>query len=63
MVLMIGGNIPGETQVLSIALYDQVETMNYAAAHRLSLGLLAFSLLLLFALYRSDPGSLLKLRQ
>lgn len=61
VVLMIGGNIPGETQVLSIALYDQVETMNYAAAHRLSLGLLLFSLVLLFMLYRRDPGSRLTL--
>lgn len=52
VVLMIGGNIPGETQVLSIALYDQVETLNYAAAHRLSLGLVAFSVILLFLLYR-----------
>jgi molybdate transport system permease protein len=43
VVLMIGGNIPGETQVLSIALYDQVETMNYASAHRLALGLVLFS--------------------
>lgn len=63
VVLMIGGNIPGETQVLSIALYDQVETMNYASAHRLSLGLLLFSLLLLFALYRRDGARLLPLRQ
>jgi molybdate transport system permease protein len=52
VVLMIGGNIPGETQVLSIALYDQVETMNYASAHRLSIALVAFSLVLLFLLYR-----------
>jgi molybdate transport system permease protein len=52
VVLMIGGNIPGETQVLSIALYDHVEAMDYAAAHRLSIGLLLFSLLLLFLLYR-----------
>lgn len=63
VVLMIGGNIPGETQVLSIALYDQVETMNYAGAHRLSLGLLLFSLLLLFALYRRDRTALFTLRR
>ena len=44
VVLMIGGNIPGETQVLSIALYDQVETLRFAEAHRLAAGLLAFSL-------------------
>jgi molybdate transport system permease protein len=52
VVLMIGGNIPGETQVLSIALYDHVEAMDYASAHRLALGLVGFSLLLLFLLYR-----------
>ncbi|MEM6775102.1 MAG: molybdate ABC transporter permease subunit [Pseudomonadota bacterium] len=52
VVLMIGGNIPGETQVLSIALYDHVEAMDYASAHRLALGLVVFSILLLFALYR-----------
>lgn len=52
VVLMIGGNIPGETQVLSIALYDHVEAMDYGSAHRLALGLVAFSLLLLFWLYR-----------
>jgi molybdate transport system permease protein len=55
VVLMIGGNIPGETQVLSIALYDHVEAMDYASAHRLALVLVAFSLVLLFALYR-DGG-------
>ncbi len=57
VVLMIGGSIPGETRVLSIALYEQVETLNYAGAHTLSLGLLLFSLLVLFAVYslnRSD---------
>jgi len=52
VVLMIGGNIPGETRVLSIALYDHVEAMDYGSAHRLALGLVAFSLLLLFLLYR-----------
>jgi len=53
VVLMIGGNIPGETQVLSIMLYDHVEAMDYAGAHRLALGLVAFSLILLFWLYRN----------
>ena len=51
VVLMIGGNIPGETRVLSIALFDHVETMNYAAAHQLALGLLAFSMLILMLVY------------
>ncbi len=54
VVLMIGGNIPGETQVLSIALYDQVESLQFAEAHRLAGGLVVFSLLLLFFLYRRD---------
>ncbi len=52
VVLMIGGNIPGETQVLSIALYDQVESLQFAEAHRLAAGLVLFSLALLFLLYR-----------
>jgi len=52
VVLMIGGNIPGETQVLSIAIYDHVESLEYANAHLLSGGLLVFSFLLLFAIYR-----------
>ena len=52
VVLMIGGNIPGETQVLSIALYDQVESLQFAEAHRLAGGLVVFSLVLLFLLYR-----------
>ncbi len=51
VVLMIGGNIPGETQVLSIAIYEHVESLEYAQAHMLSLSLLLFSLLLLVPLY------------
>jgi molybdate transport system permease protein len=51
---MIGGNIPGETQVLSIALYDYVESLQFAEAHRLAGGLVVFSLVLLFLLYRRD---------
>jgi molybdate transport system permease protein len=54
VVLMIGGNIPGETQVLSIALYDSVESLRFDEAHRLAAGLVIFSFLLLFLLYRSD---------
>jgi molybdate transport system permease protein len=58
VVLMIGGNIPGETQVLSIALYDQVEALNFAEAHRMAAGLVTFSLVLLFLLYRrGNQGS------
>ena len=51
IVLMIGGNIPGETRVLSIALYDHVETFNYQNAHILSAGLLFASLILLSFVY------------
>lgn len=59
VVLMIGGNIPGETQVLSIALYEQVEALEYQSAHALSFGLLVFSFLLLTGLYRfSGKGAL-----
>ncbi len=51
VVLMIGGNIPGETQVLSIALYDKVENLQYTEAHWLAGGLVMFSILLLAAIY------------
>lgn len=54
VVLMIGGNIPGETQVLSIALYDSVESLQFDEAHRLAAGLVIFSFVLLFLLYRSN---------
>ena len=56
VVLMIGGNIPGETQVLSIALYDQVEALRFDEAHRLAAGLVVFSLVLLFLLYRKGSS-------
>ncbi len=55
VVLMIGGNIPGETRVLSIALYDQVESLQFGEAHRLAAGLMLFSIVLLFLIYRSSP--------
>lgn len=51
MVLMIGGNIPGETRVASIAIYNEVESMNYAAANSYSVILLIFSLLVLLAVH------------
>ena len=51
VVLMIGGNIPGETQVLSIAIYDHVEGMEYVHAHWLSGGLVLMSFVLLLAVY------------
>ncbi|MBT2970910.1 MAG: molybdate ABC transporter permease subunit [Candidatus Thiodiazotropha sp. (ex Ctena orbiculata)] len=51
VVLMIGGNIPGETRVLSVAIYDYVETLEYDQAHLLAAGMLAFSFLVLMTLY------------
>jgi molybdate transport system permease protein len=51
VVLMIGGNIPGETRVLSIAIFEHVEMVNYPAAHSLSLGLLLFSFVVLAVVY------------
>lgn len=51
VVLMIGGNIPGETGVLSIAIYDHVEAMDYAQAHLLAGGLLLTSFVMLIFVY------------
>jgi molybdate transport system permease protein len=51
VVLMIGGNIPGKTQVLSMAIYNHVEAMEYANAHWLAGGMLVFSFLVLWLLY------------
>lgn len=51
VILMVGGNIPGETHVLSTVIYDYAESMNYAAAHRLSLLLLVFAFAVLFTVY------------
>lgn len=52
VVLMVGGNIPGETRTISIAIYDQVESLDYAGAHLLSAMLLVFAFVILFAMYR-----------
>lgn len=51
VVLMVGGNIPGETRVISIAIYDQVETLNYGAAHQMSLLLLMFAFVVLLGMF------------
>ncbi|MCB2135346.1 MAG: molybdate ABC transporter permease subunit [Rhodobacteraceae bacterium] len=51
VVLMVGGNIPGQTRVISIAIYEQVETLDYGAAHVLSAILLGFAFMTLLALY------------
>jgi len=63
VVLMIGGNIPGTTRVLSVAIYDHVEASEFADAHRLAAFMVAFALLVLVTLYvlnrpaRDDPGT------
>jgi len=51
VVLMVGGNIPGETRVISIAIYDQVESLNYQAAHQLSALLLVVAFVALFSMF------------
>ena len=51
VVLMVGGNIPGETRVVSIAIYEHVETLRYAEAHVLAGGMLAVSFLVLLLVY------------
>ena len=51
IVLMIGGNIPGQTQVASISIYNYVETLDYESAHTLSALLLAISFTLLMLIY------------
>jgi molybdate transport system permease protein len=56
VVLMLGGNIPGATRTLSIALYDQVQDFNYAAANRTAGLLLAFSLVTLIVVYWGKAG-------
>ncbi len=54
VVLMVGGNIPDKTRVISIAIFEDVETVNYAQAHVLSAGLLIFSFVLLLALFATN---------
>jgi len=51
VVLMIGGNIPGETEVLSVAIFNHVEAFEYNQAHILSIGMLLFSFIVLLTLY------------
>lgn len=57
VVLMIGGNIPGKTQVLSMAIYNHVEALEYRNAHWLAGGMLVFSFVVLLLLYRRNGGS------
>lgn len=61
VVLMIGGNIPEETRVISVQIYDHVEALNYGQAHTLSGLMVAFAFVVLLALYglrrRGDSGA------
>ena len=56
IVLMIGGNIPGVTRVVSVQIYDHVEAIEYAQAHALAGGMLAFAFVVLLALYTRRPA-------
>jgi molybdate transport system permease protein len=58
VVLMIGGNIPGKTRVVSVQIYDHVEALEYAQAHWLAGGMLAFSFIVLLALYTFYPQAM-----
>ncbi|HET8737536.1 MAG TPA: molybdate ABC transporter permease subunit [Pricia sp.] len=62
VVLMIGGNIPGKTRVASIAVYDEVEALNYAAANTYSLILFVITFILLLLVYLFNGGYLKKLK-
>jgi molybdate transport system permease protein len=55
VVLMIGGNIPDKTRVVSVQIYDHVEALEYAQAHWLAGGMLVFSFLVLLTLYTLKP--------
>jgi len=56
VVLMIGGNIPDKTRVVSVQIYDHVEALEYAEAHWLSAGMVVFAFVVLLALYTFNPG-------
>ncbi|MCU7965875.1 MAG: ABC transporter permease subunit, partial [gamma proteobacterium symbiont of Bathyaustriella thionipta] len=51
VILMIGGNIPGETKVISVAIYDHVESMEWEQAHILSAGMMVFAFVVVYAMY------------
>lgn len=56
IVLMIGGNIPDKTRVVSVQIYDHVEALEYTQAHWLSAGMLLFSFIVLLGLYAYSPN-------
>ena len=58
VVLMIGGNIPGVSRVASVQIYDHVEALEYAQAHRMAAVMLIFSFIVLLALYVWRPGAM-----
>ena len=61
VVLMVGGNIPERTRVISIAIYEHVETLNYAQAHTLTAGLLLFSFIVLLLVYGGNKRAPIRL--
>lgn len=61
VVLMIGGNIPDVTQVLSIVIYDHVEALEYDQAHSYSMGLILFSFIVLFITYSLNKRMMVRL--
>jgi molybdate transport system permease protein len=63
VVLMIGGNISGKTKVASIAIYDEVESLNYDAANRYSLILFSITFVILLFVYAVNGGFIKKFRQ
>lgn len=58
VVLMIGGNIPGVSRVASVQIYDHVEALEYAQAHKMAAVMLIFSFLVLLAIYAWRPNAL-----
>ena len=62
VILMIGGNIPGETRVASIAIYDEVESLNYAMAHQYALTLFVITFAILLLVYTLNKKSLSSIR-
>ncbi|MEZ5477659.1 MAG: ABC transporter permease subunit, partial [Thiolinea sp.] len=57
VVLMVGGNIPEQTRVISMQIYNHVEALEYAQAHWLAGGMLAFSFVVLLVLYTFNPNA------
>lgn len=57
VVLMIGGNIPGQTRVVSVQIFDRVEALEYSQAHWLAGGMVVFAFVVLFLLYTLNPDA------